>query len=478
MNPPARTTPAALMLGGIVVTLPWIGADVVGLLTGHDLGAGFQPAYLLLAGAMLAALPAGRKGWPASWRCLHPWNLWALAALAVVLLSAAGLAAAAPPHPAAGERLHRFLRQLVQMVVMLSFMLCAALEARPAARWRLLLRLLAWGLVLQCAYSVLQAIHFHHPLAWFAAMERVFTSNGSILAGSEELFVGRGFVGVPRVRGTACEPLYLGNYLLLVMPLLLLPEAPRVLRRRWPLPAAAFLLLMATWSRGAWLAAAAAAGLALLLARRSGWRGLRWRGVGAAAAVGVAAAGAAWLWGGAETALLPARRLLQVFDLQDWSNLTRLYSMEAAWRAFGLSPIVGVGWGQFAFHFPHLTTPLGLQSQFTWPVVNNFPLQIICETGMIGAALLVAAACALARRVWNAVAVDTPAGRSLGERGRWRVIAAAAAVFGVWGQLLTFSQYNLPHIWVAPGLLLAALTATDEASGIARAPRTMEGSDA
>ena len=31
------------------------------------------------------------------------------------------------------------------------------------------------------------------------------------------------------------------------------------------------------------------------------------------------------------------------------------------------------------------------------------------------------------------------------------------ATCAVWLQLLTFSQYNLPHIWVAPGLLLAAL---------------------
>jgi hypothetical protein len=35
-------------------------------------------------------------------------------------------------------------------------------------------------------------------------------------------------------------------------------------------------------------------------------------------------------------------------------------------------------------------------------------------------------------------------------------------VAGVWSQLLTFSQYNLPHIWVSLGLLLAALAAGEE----------------
>ena len=36
-------------------------------------------------------------------------------------------------------------------------------------------------------------------------------------------------------------------------------------------------------------------------------------------------------------------------------------------------------------------------------------------------------------------------------------VLTAVACAGVWLQLLVFSQYNLPHIWVAPGLVLAAL---------------------
>ena len=36
-------------------------------------------------------------------------------------------------------------------------------------------------------------------------------------------------------------------------------------------------------------------------------------------------------------------------------------------------------------------------------------------------------------------------------------IGSPLAVVGIWLQLLTYSQYNLPHVWVAPGLLLAAL---------------------
>ena len=160
--------------------------------------------------------------------------------------------------------------------------------------------------------------------------------------------------------------------------------------------------------------------------------------------------------------LYPFRRLAQTFSGQDWSNLTRLYSMQAGWRAWLLSPVIGIGWGQFGWHFPLLVDPLGLQSQFTWPVVNNFPLLILCETGLVGFVVLVGWGVGLGRAVigrfirWRRAAQVGP-----GEaRIALCLLASVLSVAGVWLQLLTFSQYNLPHIWVGLGLLLAALAET------------------
>jgi len=143
--------------------------------------------------------------------------------------------------------------------------------------------------------------------------------------------------------------------------------------------------------------------------------------------------------------------------------------MQAGWRTFLVSPLIGVGWGQFAFHFPVLVDPLGLQSQFAWPVVNNFPLQILCETGLAGCAVLVAGTGWLGWKVWQAVSPQTAVGQDLGVEGRLRVVALAAATAGVGSQLMTFSQYNLPHIWVTLGLLAAALRAEEVES---KKPRT------
>ncbi len=437
-----------------LVCLPLVGADIIVLATGRDAGAGLQPAYLLLAVAValrLGALvpPASRAaardalGEPTG-RFLG----WAggLAAAALAMSALGIVVARASVEP--GEAWWRYARQVTQVLVMACFAAYPALWTRGEARWRATIYALAGGLVVQDVYALGQAWHFLRPNPWFAALERIFTSNPAILAGSEELFLEGRFRGVPRLRGTACEPLYLGNYLLLVLPLL----AGLAGRRRGArlVVAAGVVLLLFTWSRGA--ALAAIVGLAAWLGlRQRAQLDLPWRRVvvGTAAALAATAVLATVVAGG-DAWLFPLRRLAQSLDRGDWSNLTRLYSMQAAWRAFLLSPVVGVGWGQFAFHFPLLVDPLGLQSQFTWPVVNNVPLLVLCETGLLGLAALALVTGRLVRDTWRRLAVAEPPCAA-------RLAVIAAATIAVAAQLLTFSQYNLPHIWVAPGLWLAAL---------------------
>ena len=92
---------------------------------------------------------------------------------------------------------------------------------------------------------------------------------------------------------------------------------------------------------------------------------------------------------------------------------------------------------------------MGLQSQFDWPMVNNFPLQILCETGLLGFLIFAGITLSLVRAVLVRIRQQSAP--------QLVAFAAALAVFGVWTQLFSFSQFNLPHLWVAVGLLLAAL---------------------
>ena len=438
-----------------LATLPWIGLGTARLLLGRDLGAGFQPAYLLLGLAVVASALAARRDPEAAPRRVPLVWIWGVAGGAI-LVSALGVWRV-PGLAPAGEAWARFAKQAVQWGLMAVCALHLARWTRGERRWRAALRALAVGLVLQVAYGIWQAVDFYHPGAVFAALEQVFTSNPSILSGSEELYLGRDFVGVPRVRGTACEPLYLGNYILMVLPWTLM-MIRRGRNRLW-LPLTALLLLAATWSRGAWLAAGPGLAAAAALVWRTGRLRLR-RIVLVAVPSLVVLGGAAHLLSGGELLSLLGQRVAQTFSTEDWSNLTRWYSMQAAWRGFLLSPLFGLGWGQFGYHFMALVDPMGLQSQFSWPVVNNYPLAVLCETGLIGFGALVAGVVALGRRIWHVMA--SAVGGPLTE-AHVRLIAASTATVAVWAQLMTFSQYNLPHIWAAVGLLLAALADVEEA---------------
>jgi O-antigen ligase len=418
-------------------TLPWIGVGVARLVTGRDLGAGLQPSWLLLAVATVALASTRR---PAEFADIPPsWRRWGLACGAALLLSALGLVLV-PGTAGPAAAWSRYLRQVIQLAVMACFFVWPALWVRGSARWSLVARILVIAGLGQVAYGMLQQLHWWQPGPLLPALEVVFTSNPAILSGSEQLHIGDSFRDLPRLRGTACEPLYLGNFLLLVIPLVPLTGWRRAVRLA--VTALLVALLVLTWSRGAWLAGLAAATLGLVLAPPAAVRERR-RLLGAAVLVAVAA-GLVALALGPERWGLPLERLAQSFSRRDWSNLTRLYSMQAAWRAFLASPLVGVGWGQYPWHFPVLVDPAGLQSQFTWPVVNNFPLRILAETGVIGCGVFAAAVGALARAAWRL-------------RASRQVRLTAVACAGVWLQLLVFSQYNLPHIWVAPGLVLAAL---------------------
>lgn len=444
-----RERTAWQLFRAVLFTLPWIGLGLVKATTGRELGTGVQASWLLLALVCLLLAPELARFLG---RTRREWLPVAGPVLLAMLISVAGLWLA-PGAEVISLALLRFGKQVVQVVIMLAFVLVPAYYLASGRSLATVGRPVVWGAIFQAGYGLAQGVHFYHPLRWMATLEHVFTSNPAILAGSEQLYLANVLQHVPRLRGTACEPLYLGSFLLLALPLV--PVTGWSRRRQVLVAVILGLLLGATWSRGAWLAAVAGMGLGLVAAARTGllgrhsWSRRWWWGVGAAVLVGL-------IWGGPGP-VSPWQRLVQTFSTQDWSNLTRLYSMQAAWRAFLLSPVVGIGWGQFAFHFAALVDPMGLQSMFTWPVVNNFPLEILCETGLLGGLGLLWLAY---RLIWlirrRLVRAPVPV--------RTAVLLLSVGVGAVWLQLLTFSQYNLPHIWVALGLLVGALLAPERGS--------------
>ena len=432
-----------------LATTPWIGVGMSEWGLGRSVGMGLQLSLLSCWLGIAAALasPGGRS----RLREL-PQGKWLLAALLWTAASSTqtwrldqlGLAGELP-----------WLKSLKQLGVLLVFGGCllAPLLLRPrGAEWERLERALALGLLCASLYGLLQAVHFHLPLPGMAALDRWCSSNPSIASGSHELYLGERFVGIPRVRAGACEPLYFGSYLLAALPCVGAASlGKRGFARRWRQMTVllAAICLVLTFSRGVYLALLAGAFCCLLQIRRTGWSWpLAARPGPVAIALGVVFAILAI---SALSALPPWRvpgllveRAQQSLASHDMSNLTRLHAWQAAARAWLEQPLLGVGWGGYGFHYYRLVDAGGAAAHFGWPMANNLPLLLLAETGLIGLLLWT-------RALW-------PAWAALLRPTEPRSFLFAVLCVASLVQFLTHSQLQLPHVWLLFGFSLHAGT--------------------
>jgi O-antigen ligase len=140
------------------------------------------------------------------------------------------------------------------------------------------------------------------------------------------------------------------------------------------------------------------------------------------------------------------RRVLQSFADHDMSNLTRVYAWRAAVGAFMMMPITGIGWGGFGFWF-YTLVPEGAGAHFGWPVTNSLPLRLLAETGLVGMGLWILAA----RPVFRGFTSE------IRQSGGWSEASffLGALCVGALFQSLTFSQLQLPHLWLLFGVTAA-----------------------
>lgn len=440
---------SSLLLCLTLFLLPWVGVGTGVLLTGRAHGIGVQPAFL--TGALLLVLLVLGSRRPEldgdAWVVIAA-SFWTLLTTAVLWrLDQLGVAGETPWLKGAKQALVLFF--LVGLACAPAVHLARiADKGAEIARWE---RAASSGLLLAAGFGVLQAIHFYAPLPGGERVAAWAASNPSIAAGSQELYLGHRFVGIPRISGPACEPLYFGSYLLAVVPVAgMAALRSRGWSRGWRVVAAGLgtLCLIMTFSRGVYLGMAViGAGLAV------GWRWGRVRverprRVLAGLLLGsvLLASLAAPLTGMAPWQIpgLLLSRLAQSFQAHDMSNLTRLYAWKAGWIAFLRAPWMGIGWGGFGFWFYELV-PEGAGAHFGWPVTNSLPLRFLAETGAVGAGL------------WSFAARPAFAGLRPGSSSTGDTLSfflsllCVAAVF----QTLTFSQLQLPHFWLLLGVTAA-----------------------
>ncbi len=264
-----------------------------------------------------------------------------------------------------------------------------------------------------------------------------------------------------RAYGTFQQPNPYGGYLGLVFPLAYSLALWSLGRPRegvaWPalwrtLPWAAAglaaLAILMTWSRGAWLGAAAAfATVSALRSRR------------AAFAFGVALVlGAVLVGAGLAGALPPAlaarfaglaeyltpRDVSQVEPTPaNWAVVERLAHWQAAWAMFSEHPWLGVGWGNYvpvypAYALPRWADPLGH--------AHNYYLNVLAEAGLVGLAGYFVFWAAAFLAAWRAARQGPPFLR-----------AAALGILGVFVHLAVHNLVDNLYVHGMPihlGLLL------------------------
>ena len=206
-----------------------------------------------------------------------------------------------------------------------------------------------------------------------------------------------------RPAGPLGNPILLGAVLATVLPVALVRLASARGDAARLVPAAALVAasLIATLSRGAWLAAAAAAAVGLGFAWRAGARPQR---IAWTAALSLAPA---ILFGAARAWVPIAQRFAESVSGEALS--TRELIARTAVRLWSERPLWGVGPDAFGLAFPRVQDPAFWRAEWVGiPVhAHSVPLQVLATLGLAGAlaglAWIVAAAIAW-RRAWRAVA--------------------------------------------------------------------------
>lgn len=432
-----RSTELALLFA------PWAGVGLVHLLLGRPLGAGVQPAYVpLVVLVVTVAWSTLRKQdgrWLGLWTIALAWTL--ITTTWTWTRDVVGLAGDAP--------WEKSLKQSILWAFFATSAVATAVVVRAHGA-RALERAATVGLAVAAVVGLVQAVTFHGAIPGGSILERIVSSNPSIAAGSGELYLGDRFVGIPRVRGPFPEPLHFGSYLLAAVPIAIAGAwSHRGWARAWRVGAAlaGLVCLVMTFSRGAWAGAfvvglLVAVGMARRILPAPPPRASIAVGLGALA-VGFVAAPVLTGNGLLELPGLVVQRVGQSFAGHDMSNLTRFWSWRVAWDLFVENPVQGVGWGGFGFWYFERAGAVGSAAHFGWPMVNNLPLQVLAELGAAGFLL------------WAAVLA--PGLRALvTSRPAPEAFLLSCAVVGTLVHLLTFSQWDLPHLWILCGAAVGA----------------------
>jgi O-antigen ligase len=268
-------------------------------------------------------------------------------------------------------------------------------------------------------------------------------------------------LGFPRVQSTALEPLFLVNFLLipfgLFSALFLTKQSQLSSRRLVSILILIVITLVLAVARGGYLASIILLiSVVIFLARSYSWRRLaKFLGI---ILIGLVLAGllivgsSRWSYGNSSglDKLLAHSSQITTEQRDNLAARSQLWSW--AFRAFKEQPITGVGVGNFG-------SWMGEQG-YPWRqrTVNNEPLEILAETGILGAVPIVMMTLLI---IFGSI---KSFGKSNPQIKPW-LAGFLVALVAIWAQYMTFSTLYITHFWVLIGLLLALQRLAGKHSG-------------
>jgi len=348
------------------------------------------------------------------------------------------------------------IKQLIQLalMVMMYFVIVIFLNSEEKLK-KSIIALLISGFVVSC-YGIYQFIGYYYDLPF----TNLFSSNvGIITSEDSKLFIGSSFLDVLRIRSTTPEPAMFGNFLLCVIPIqfiLLLNKCYSNKKTAMIFSiflVTMFLALMLTFSKGGYLSIS----IALLLIIWQLRKKIDFKKLLIKVLIGVILIMVIFGFLGViilenetmgSTINLIVNRAGQVFNISDVSNLTRLYTYEAAIKMTIDYPIIGVGIGNFGFYYYDYRPSTAHDEQFYWPVSNNLFLRVLSEMGFLGFILFALILFFLYQDAklnirmtkndtyWNSIS-----------------IGLLASATGILFHFLTIDTFNFSHFW----FLIAAI---------------------
>jgi putative inorganic carbon (HCO3(-)) transporter len=404
-------------VGGIVVSFALVSyLLLLGATWNGVLSPNFQRmTLLLLAGA-------GAMGWVVRWRRRWVWHRTPLDSLLPLWAGVCVLSIAANPE---------------------------TWRRSAEALWYFLLYVLVW-------YALMDAFaNGAKPRMWLQAVTLTGLVQLPIIGLQVFNFYAQGGTGLPRPVGLAGNPNLLGAYYVVFLPLALMAwfEA-RGRLARWVVGAYVLLsalVLVATFSRGAWLGGAAAVGLI-------GWFVLSQHGTQSPRAVWQAwlrlSKPRRWLSGMVVGTFAVGAVLLLVtiaasFNVSGRGAELRILPWQYAWELFIRQPLTGAGLFTYGYHLGSFWS-IPPEQPHSHP--HNLPLLIAAELGVGGVAvslLMAAAVGRAAQQQWQ----RTPPTQ------RWPLAASAAALVGMGVHHLLDTPMMMPSVALLV-VMLAAVVST------------------